>query len=228
MQKNVCPNCGMAAMAGTIYCDQCGFDLRVQQPDIPTTTSGEIGRSISAPQNACFNCSFINVDDAVFCENCGVSLGPKSAPVLSTSDFQHDDNALLPGFEIPEALSPDQHQSGGSSGTPMPVVEGRLVNQARGMDISLNLDKPELIVGREDEASGVFPEVNLEPYGAQDDGVSRMHLRISVQEGKIVIEDLNTVNGTILNHQRLTAGQPAQLNHGDEIRLGKMVLYYYT
>jgi pSer/pThr/pTyr-binding forkhead associated (FHA) protein len=88
-------------------------------------------------------------------------------------------------------------------------------------------DQTEILIGREDAISGAFPQVNLEPYGAQDAGVSRRHARIRILSGDWWIEDLNSVNGTFLNRQRLNPDQPMPLNHGDEVRLGKLALIFY-
>ena len=43
-----------------------------------------------------------------------------------------------------------------------------------------------------------------------------------------MFEDLNSVNGTLVNKQRIPPNQPVQLNNGDEIRLGLLVINFYT
>jgi len=114
---------------------------------------------------------------------------------------------------------------------PVPVVgaiTGRLVIQSANVSLAIPPGKQELLLGREDPVSGVFPEINLDPYGGQEAGVSRRHARISLQGGGLVVEDLNTVNGTILNRQRLNPGQTMPLKDGDELRLGKLVLNYHA
>ncbi len=54
--------------------------------------------------------------------------------------------------------------------------------------------------------------------------VSRHHARIRVEGGAATIEDLGSRNGTILRGERITA--PAPLAHGDEIRLGSVVMTF--
>jgi pSer/pThr/pTyr-binding forkhead associated (FHA) protein len=97
-----------------------------------------------------------------------------------------------------------------------------------GANVSLDLPpgKSEYIIGRADEISGVFPEINLEPFGGQDAGVSRRHLKLWNVYGTWMVEDLNTVNGTFLNRQRLAPNKPAPLNPGDELRLGRLALIF--
>lgn len=48
--------------------------------------------------------------------------------------------------------------------------------------------------------------------------VSRRHARIDRTDGRVILSDNNSFNGTLLNEQRISA--PAPLNHGDEIQLG--------
>ena len=53
-------------------------------------------------------------------------------------------------------------------------------------------------------------------------GVSRHHARIVVADGEATLEDLGSKNGTDLNGTRITT--PRHVCHGDEIRLGTIVL----
>lgn len=122
-----------------------------------------------------------------------------------------------------------------SEPTPMPfpppfigTVTGRLVIQESNTSLPIPPGKQEILLGREDPVSNIFPEINLDPVGGQEGGVSRRHARISIQNGVMMVEDLNTVNGTALNRQKLTPGMPMPLNNGDELRLGKLILHYFT
>jgi DNA-binding winged helix-turn-helix (wHTH) protein len=54
--------------------------------------------------------------------------------------------------------------------------------------------------------------------------VSRHHARIRVAEGQVVLEDLGSKNGTLLNGVRIDHLAPLQ--DGDEIRLGSIELTY--
>ena len=55
-----------------------------------------------------------------------------------------------------------------------------------------------------------------------DDFVSAKHTRISPAGDGVVIEDLGSTNGTVVNGQRLTA--PRQLSPGDAIDIGSVKL----
>ena len=56
--------------------------------------------------------------------------------------------------------------------------------------------------------------------------VSRHHARIVVDDGRAVLEDLGSRNGTFLRGERVTA--PTELADGDEICIGPVVLVFRT
>jgi pSer/pThr/pTyr-binding forkhead associated (FHA) protein len=53
--------------------------------------------------------------------------------------------------------------------------------------------------------------------------VSRKHAVLSQRDGKFVIEDLGSLNGTFLNRHRI---ESAELNDGDELQIGKYRLMF--
>ncbi len=83
-----------------------------------------------------------------------------------------------------------------------------------------------LIIGRSDALSGVTPDLDLEPYVGELAGLSRRHARLTLRDGQCWIEDLNSVNWTYLNNQRLSPERPALLKDGDLLRLGNVLLTY--
>ena len=58
-----------------------------------------------------------------------------------------------------------------------------------------------------------------------DDGVSRLHARVLEAAGSIVIEDLKSANGTIVNGDRV---QRHRLKDGDKIQLGPNIILKFT
>lgn len=69
------------------------------------------------------------------------------------------------------------------------------------------IEAGETVLGR---ATGATIRLN-------DDGISRRHARIFVEEGQFLIEDLNSANGTVINGQTMAR---TRLADGDKIRLG--------
>ena len=52
--------------------------------------------------------------------------------------------------------------------------------------------------------------------------VSASHARFSLQGPALIIEDLNSLNGTLVNGRQLV--EPATLREGDEVQIGDVVM----
>jgi serine/threonine protein kinase, bacterial len=88
------------------------------------------------------------------------------------------------------------------------------------------LQKESNLVGRQDPHSNIFPEVDLSRFDP-DTKVSRRHARIWRDGEVFLIEDLNSVNGTVINDDlRLAPRQPRALKSGDKLRLGETTLHF--
>lgn len=75
----------------------------------------------------------------------------------------------------------------------------------------------EILLGRNDAKTRVFPEVNLD-----DNAASRRHLSIwkDDADSQFYAQDLESANGTLLNGRDLTPGEPTLLNNGDVLKIG--------
>ena len=83
----------------------------------------------------------------------------------------------------------------------------------------------ELRIGR--ASSEFVPEVDLTDDDGAEKGVSRLHAKIqSVQEGVVLI-DLDSTNGTLLNNYRLPPNEPYPVHSGDEIRFGDLLVHLF-
>jgi pSer/pThr/pTyr-binding forkhead associated (FHA) protein len=96
-----------------------------------------------------------------------------------------------------------------------------IVDQNRRVEFPLT---KELNIGRLDAATATFPDLDLTSYGGLEKGVSRRHAKITRRGREIFIEDLGSVNGTLLNGKRLTPYLQHPLASGDEIQTGRLVL----
>ena len=85
----------------------------------------------------------------------------------------------------------------------------------------------EMILGRSSPDSVMVPDVDLSAYDAGKRGVSRLHASIRCQDRTLVLTDLGSVNHTFINGQRVHAHEVRVLHDGDEIRLGRLVMYAY-
>jgi pSer/pThr/pTyr-binding forkhead associated (FHA) protein len=82
--------------------------------------------------------------------------------------------------------------------------------------------KDEVVIGREDPISEVFPDLDLTDFGGADGGVSRKHAVIHRSGGVITIEDMGSTNGTYVNKKKIQPHAPQAIKPGDEVRFGKL------
>jgi serine/threonine-protein kinase len=94
------------------------------------------------------------------------------------------------------------------------------------LDASFLLQKDSNLVGRTDPHSNIFPEIDLSRFDLETK-VSRRHARIWCEGETFLVEDLGSVNGTVINDSvRLAPRQPRVLDSGDRIRLGETTLHF--
>lgn len=150
----------------------------------------------------CLLCQSRQLDGVLFCSECGASMfeeGPRSEATVS-----------LGSPAPPEAASPAQR-----------LLTLVVVSSGRRIAIDASDD---LLVGRKDNARGIFPDIDLGLDNGYDAGVSRRHAVIAPARDGWNIEDLNSANGTFLNGRRLAANSPTLARAGDEIRFGTLQL----
>lgn len=85
----------------------------------------------------------------------------------------------------------------------------------------------EVTLGRNDPRASRQPEINLDPHGGAEAGVSRFHARLRHTAMGWLLEDLNSTNGTSLNMSAVRAGEQHILQTGDVIRCGRLMLVFY-
>jgi pSer/pThr/pTyr-binding forkhead associated (FHA) protein len=71
----------------------------------------------------------------------------------------------------------------------------------------------ELVIGRAPSCAISLPD---------DTFVSQLHARVHPDDGRVVVEDLGSTNGTFLNGNRLS--RPETVHRGDRIQVGSTVL----
>ncbi|MCU0515044.1 MAG: response regulator [Anaerolineae bacterium] len=101
------------------------------------------------------------------------------------------------------------------------VVEFRVVGTT---DILKAHIEDEVLIGRNDPARGVKPEIDLDPFNGQDKGVSRRHALLYARDNRVLLRDEGSANGTFINGQALIARQDYRLHDGDRVRLGQLEL----
>lgn len=159
----------------------------------------------------CPFCGADQVANTIFCNECGHYLlqgEDKGTSALKTGEINY--SGYFQVVERPPELpqKPVQQVVLHFKITPQVVIEVRL-------------DK-EVLIGRMDPITTVFPTIDLSTAGAAAKGVSRRHARVIKRDDEIVLEDLGSVNGTCLNGQKLAPFLPVPLNDGDVLQLGQL------
>lgn len=208
-----CPQCKAPVQPGATFCDNCGCTL---DPALAGAASG-------SGLIACPMCGTPNVPGAAYCDSCGADL-PPITPIPPAQDITPS-----PTPSAGPLPAPTPEPTPAPTPIPIPVppsaLSGFLVVEASGVRIELP-QKAEALLGREDPVSNNFPEIDLTPHDGLNQGVSRKHARILLENGQMMLEDLNAVNHTYLNGQRLDAGKQVPIHDGDVIVLGKLKLVY--
>ena len=117
-----------------------------------------------------------------------------------------------------------------------PVGETRLLDTMHlrfvfGADQYLDVPFPphqdELILGRSHEKLESKPDVDLAPYGAEEFGVSRIHAKLTRLNGRLMITDMGSRNGSLLNGKLLNSGDPVVVPDGASLLLGHLPVAVY-
>lgn len=122
----------------------------------------------------------------------------------------------------PAATAPAEQIPTGPLDKSLPwVIEFRVVGTASTVQAQL---QESMTLGRKDTSTGYEPEVDLMPFDAFGKGVSRQHARIYPVDGRLMVKDLHSTNGTRLNNVACVPGMDYRLRHGDELMLGRLRL----
>ena len=90
------------------------------------------------------------------------------------------------------------------------------------------VNQPTLLVGRTDEISGIYPDIDTTPHGGDDAGVSRRHAEL-IQEGDTwYVVDLDSTNGTFLNGVEIAPKTRSLLTDGDQLMMGELQIVFHT
>lgn len=99
------------------------------------------------------------------------------------------------------------------------ILDGR---DANGRALTIRLTDRELTAAEHGVTLGRHPA--LADHVIDEPSISRRHLRIGLSEGGLTVEDLNSLNGTLLDGTDLPAYKAAVIGGGRELTLGRIAL----
>lgn len=110
---------------------------------------------------------------------------------------------------------------------PHPLVRWRMLDNLQPSGPCLSLPdlsyEGEILIGRNDLANQVIVDIDLTALGGRERKVSRKHARLHFKQGRLLLEDWESLYGTYVNKQKLVPKQPQSIQAGDEIRLAEMI-----
>ncbi|MEI6043897.1 MAG: FHA domain-containing protein [Chloroflexota bacterium] len=217
----VCPSCKAPYAVGDVFCFNCGNDLSKlpanQSANAGSNQPSPVAKPLSeeAPAPASKDDGMSPDDwDKAFSAPAGspvvaVAPAPVASPLsVPPTTSPAEDNA----FGLPVATTPPV-------APPTSAIPTQLQLQVSGPygEEVVEYKGHELLLGRQDAKTRVFPDLNLD-----DGAASRRHFSIwkEKSDGFFYVQDLESSNGTSLNGQDLEPGTPTRLNQGDIIKIG--------
>jgi hypothetical protein len=161
----------------------------------------------------CTNCRSKQFDGTIFCAECGASLVPAIRRETTMSLGQHGPTGDL--APAPISVPAPEPVAG------VPKITLRIMNSGRRINLAIGDD---LLIGRKDNARGIFPDVDLGLDGGYDAGVSRRHAILAHKQDAYTVEDLGSANGTFVNGRRLAPQTPTTIKHSDELKCGTLLI----
>lgn len=155
----------------------------------------------------CPSCQHEEIFGALFCSECGAQLVQSADP----SHPNHPDSRDTTSAEPPD-YEPGQVDS--EAPVNLQILSSGRILALKGRD--------EFTLGRVNENQPIIPDIDLDPYGGFEEGVSRLHATIQMASHGATVTDLGSVNGTSINGEKIPQHIPQPLAHGDVLTLGKM------
>jgi FHA domain/zinc-ribbon domain len=149
----------------------------------------------------CPECGFQNPESANYCTRCGALLVREGQPADTTMTFTPEEAELETAEQLEEI------------GIDRPALVVRSGGGRTGE--TFHPEGEQTTIGRSPDC-GIFLD---------DVTVSRRHAVLLERNGRYIIEDQGSLNGTFLNRRRI---ETAGLEDGDELQIGKYKLTFLS
>lgn len=167
----------------------------------------QVGKSAS---NICPTCGFKNRPGDLVCRNCGRMLAQGIEPQtrkLRTGEMETVDQ---------ESSKVDEEQfnfpDDAAIALRLKEVKDPLIYQIEEV----------LLIGRYDKSTDTSPDIDMHRFAGYLLGVSRQHAKLYREDGRLILEDLGSSNGTFLNGRRLNAYERKIVPNESRIGLGDL------
>lgn len=173
-------------------------------------------------KNSVFNSMIKNVSNAD-AGKAGGRYGEESPAVIRTSIKEYRPKSVRQQEEpfFSEGYNLDNND-GNSEETIVMGIQNKVAYrrlhstiQGAGGDILLN-DLP-CVLGKTEACADIV---------VKDQSISRMHARFFEKDGEIYMQDLNSTNGSYINHLELEGNESVRLKIGDEVTIGNLRYIY--
>ncbi len=161
----------------------------------------------------CSQCGSQNADNAKFCSQCG-------SPLTASSEATPADTTATITFGGQAAADADERASlAPADAAAVDALPGGsallVVQRGPGAGSRYLLDTDLSTVGRHPESDIFLDDIT----------VSRRHVEFRRQDGSFRVHDVGSLNGTYVNGDRV---DDAELQNGDEVRIGKFRLIFFA
>ena len=164
----------------------------------------------------CRDCGSREPPGTLYCAECGACLLEEEVTF---------DGTLLPFADATSAVAEPPLLGQDLN----PVIGAKSVTfviPSSGRRVKLPLEG-DILIGRADPSSQAVPELDLTADDGVEMGISRLHATINPSEEGVVLIDMGSTNGTLLNNYRLPPDLPYPLHSGDEVRFGHLLVHIF-
>jgi hypothetical protein len=159
----------------------------------------------------CPNCGNKEMPGALICRECGVQLITSGRDPTLAIPTGITDQFNLPVSEDDQHVVPPTPEDASLS---LFLIDFGEVIPLEGLI--------EYTLGRSSEDQPILPDIDLAPFHAYENGVSRLHASIKISSPYAFLTDFGSANGTQLNGQKISPNKPYPITHGDIFVLGEM------
>jgi pSer/pThr/pTyr-binding forkhead associated (FHA) protein len=156
----------------------------------------------------CPNCRHEEIEGAFFCSECATMLITNDGLSTVTIKEEDDHSVNAPTNEINASFPPTEHT----------LVNLYIVKSDQMLPL---VGQNNFSIGRVSKGQSIIPDIDLTPFKAFSQGVSRLHAIIQIKNNQVSIRDLRSSNGTLVNKKKMPTQNFVPIKNGDIIMLGK-------